>query len=62
MGNAEFFKVMSHSKSDKFYTVRHLPTGEWRCDCPRSVFAKRNDPPCKHIQEIQDMKTALDNE
>lgn len=33
MDKAKFYKVKSFSDPTKEYTIRQLPSGEWRCEC-----------------------------
>lgn len=51
MQTARFFTIPSETIKGKKYTVRHLPTGEWKCECPQSIF--RNSE-CKHIKKAQE--------
>lgn len=48
MNFAQFFTVPSQTTFGKVYTVRRLPSGELRCNCPAFIF--RNN--CKHQREI----------
>ncbi len=49
MQTARFFQIESESVEGKKYIVRHLPNGEWRCNCPRFIF--RNQ--CKHVEKAK---------
>lgn len=50
MEQAKFYKVKG---TEKEYTVRELPNGEWRCDCPNFVFNWKKIGECKHIKELK---------
>jgi hypothetical protein len=54
MNEARFFKVDSFSTEGIIYTVRQLPTGEWRCECPAFVFGKNKM--CNHIRKVRHLK------
>lgn len=51
MTEAIFVQVESQSTPGKFYTVRQLPSGEVRCDCPKFVFSRQ--AVCKHTQAFR---------
>lgn len=53
---ARFYKINSFTNPAKQYTVRHLDSGEWRCDCPLFVFNERKMNECKHIKEAKRIK------
>lgn len=50
---AKFFKIKSFSTQGKTYTVRKMPDGFYRCDCPHFVFRGEK---CNHIRKIQKIK------
>lgn len=43
-----FTQVQSESDPSKYYTVRRLSTGEYRCECPNFVYREKR---CKHIEQ-----------
>lgn len=55
MNKARFFKVKSFHH-ENYYTVRNLPTGEWKCSCPYFVFKQRLITKCDHIRKVQHLK------
>ena len=54
--NAKFYKIKSFTTPGVVYTVRRLPTGEWRCDCPYFIFQKGKKPMCDHIRKARHIK------
>lgn len=47
---ARFFHIPSSKMKGKKWTVRMLPSGEWRCECPDFIFTKHGQEPCKHVK------------
>lgn len=55
--NAIFYKIKSFTDPNVEYTVRHMPAGEWLCDCPGFMFQfRQKNQVCDHIRKARHMK------
>jgi hypothetical protein len=54
-----FFNVESHTRKGKYYTVRRLPNGQWKCECPIQVY---KNILCKHIIQAKQITAVIASE